>query len=76
MNGIRFFEKISMTMRHRNYILNCYEACLRMIPLGGYVMIAGEDVEDEDVPADRQMCNKGFLPRFFVLFAGTSSFSC
>ena len=46
------------------------EFCLRLIPLGGYVMIAGEDVQDEKIPADRQMCNKGFFARFFVLFAG------
>jgi len=46
------------------------EFCLRMIPLGGYVMIAGEDVEDEKIPKNRQMCNKGFWSRFMVLFAG------
>ena len=46
------------------------EFCLRAVPLGGYVMIAGEDVEDDKVPKDRQMCNKGFFPRFIVLFAG------
>ena len=46
------------------------EFCLRAVPLGGYVMIAGEDVEDDKIPKDRQMCNKGFLPRFLVLFAG------
>ena len=46
------------------------EFCLRMIPLGGYVMIAGEDVEDDKIPKNRQMCNKGFFARFFVLFAG------
>lgn len=46
------------------------EFCVRAIPLGGYVMIAGEDVEDDKIPKDRQMCNKGFLPRFLVLFAG------
>ena len=46
------------------------EFCLRMIPLGGYVMIAGEDVEDNKIPSDRQMCNKGFFARFIVLFAG------
>ena len=26
------------------------EFCVRAIPLGGYVMIAGEDVEDENIP--------------------------
>ena len=46
------------------------EFCVRAIPIGGYVMIAGEDVEDENIPKDRQMCNKSFLQRFLVLFAG------
>ena len=46
------------------------EFCVRAVPLGGYVMIAGEDVEDEKIPKDRQMCNKSFLQRFMVLFAG------
>ena len=46
------------------------EFCVRAIPLGGYVMIAGEDVEDSKIPKDRQMCNKSFWQRFLVLFAG------
>ena len=46
------------------------EFSLRMVPLGGYCMIAGEDVQDEGVPKDRQMCNKSFFQRFMVLFAG------
>ena len=46
------------------------EFCVRAFPLGGYVMIAGEDVEDEKIPKDRQMCNKNFIQRFLVLFAG------
>lgn len=46
------------------------EFCVRAVPLGGYVMIAGEDVEDEEIPKDRQMCNKSFIQRFLVLFAG------
>ena len=46
------------------------EFCLRVFPLGGYVMIAGEDVEDEKIAKDRQMCNKNFIQRFLVLFAG------
>ena len=46
------------------------EFCVRAIPLGGYVMIAGEDVEDKKIPKDRQMCNKSFWRRFLVLFAG------
>ena len=46
------------------------EFCLGVVPFGGYVMIAGEDVEDDKIPKDRQMCNKGFFARFIVLFAG------
>jgi len=46
------------------------EFCVRAIPLGGYVMIAGEDTLDENIPADRQMCNKSFWQRFLILFAG------
>ena len=46
------------------------EFCVRAVPLGGYVMIAGEDVEDDSIPKDRQMCNKGFFARFMILFAG------
>ena len=47
------------------------EFCLRLIPIGGYVMIAGEDtVTDDKIPANRQMCNKSFIQRFMILFAG------
>lgn len=46
------------------------EFCIRAVPLGGYVMIAGEDTVDDKIPADRQMCNKSFIQRFAVLFAG------
>jgi len=46
------------------------EFCVRAFPLGGYVMIAGEDVEDQKISKDRQMCNKSFIQRFLVLFAG------
>lgn len=46
------------------------EFAVRAIPLGGYVMIAGEDVLDSEIPSDRQMCNKNFIQRFLILFAG------
>ena len=45
------------------------EFCVRAIPLGGYVMIAGEDVEDKKISKDRQMCNKSFIQRFLVLLS-------
>ena len=46
------------------------EFCIRAIPLGGYVMMSGEDMEDKKIPKDRQMCNKSFIQRFLILFAG------
>ena len=46
------------------------EFCIRMVPLGGFVNIAGEDIADDEVPKERQMCNKGFFARFMILFAG------
>ncbi len=46
------------------------EFSIRAIPLGGYCMIAGEDTQDDGIPKDRQMCNKSFIQRFMVLFAG------
>lgn len=46
------------------------EFCVRVFPLGGYVMIAGEDVLDEEIPKDRQMCNKNFIQQFLILIAG------
>lgn len=33
-------------------------------------MIAGEDTLDDEIPKDRQMCNKNFIQRFLILFAG------
>lgn len=47
------------------------EFCVRLVPLGGFVQIAGEDVvSDDSIPADRQMCNKNFIQKFLILVAG------
>lgn len=50
------------------------EYMVRLIPLGGYVALAGEsDDEDEDrekVPEDKKLYNKGFLRQFSVMVAG------
>ena len=44
---------------------------IRLVPIGGFVSICGENaIEDESIPKDRQMCNKSFLQRFLILFAG------
>ena len=44
---------------------------IRLVPIGGFVSICGENaIEDEKIPKDRQLCNKSFLQRFSILFAG------
>lgn len=44
---------------------------IRLLPIGGYVHIAGEDVEeDNDIPADKKLNNKTFWQRFWVMVAG------
>lgn len=45
---------------------------IRLFPIGGYVSIAGEDMEEKDVPADKQLVNKTWLERFFTLAAGVT----
>ncbi|MDO5569028.1 MAG: RIP metalloprotease RseP [bacterium] len=47
------------------------EYCLRLIPIGGYVRLAGEEVEDDDkIPKDRKLWSKTFWQRFLIMFAG------
>ncbi len=43
------------------------EYSLRILPLGGYVKLEGEDGESDDADA---FCNKSWFSRFAVLFAG------
>jgi len=44
---------------------------LRLIPLGGYVQMAGEEVEiDKDIPVEKRMQSKTWFQRFMILFAG------
>lgn len=47
------------------------EYCIRAIPLGGFVSMAGETVEeDKNIPKDKQLQNKTWLQRFLTIFAG------
>ena len=44
---------------------------IRLLPIGGFVSMAGEDIEnDNNVPKDKQLCNKKWTERFLVMFAG------
>lgn len=48
------------------------EYMVRLIPLGGYVSMAGEEDLDEDnkVPDDQRLCNKSWTRRLLVMVAG------
>lgn len=43
---------------------------LRLLPIGGYVSMAGEDTSDNKIPKDRQLCNISLFKRFITLIAG------
>lgn len=44
---------------------------IRLFPIGGFVSMAGEDLEvDKKIPSDKQLCNKSWCDRFLVMFAG------
>ena len=48
------------------------EYSIRLIPIGGFVKLAGEEGEDGDksVPKNRKLYNKGFWQRFLIFFMG------
>ena len=47
------------------------EYSIRLLPIGGYVSMAGEDMEeDSKIPKDKQLVNKRWIPRFLTMFAG------
>lgn len=47
------------------------EYCIRAIPLGGFVSMAGETVEeDKKIPKNKQLQSKTWLQRFLTIFAG------
>jgi len=47
------------------------EYSIGILPLGGYVRLAGEEIEDDkSVPNDRKLKAKTFWQRFLIMFAG------
>lgn len=47
------------------------EYCIRAIPLGGFVSMAGESVEeDKNIPKNKRMQSKTWMQRFLTIFAG------
>lgn len=56
------------------------EYTLRAIPIGGFCMMAGEDVEDDDlkqIPKDKRLQSKKPWQRFLIMFFGAgNNFIC
>lgn len=47
------------------------EYSIRLLPIGGYVQMAGEEIEaDEDIPKEKQMTHKKWRQRFMTVIAG------
>lgn len=47
------------------------EYCLRLIPIGGFVSLAGEDADDnKKIPEDRKLYTKPVWQRFLIMVAG------
>lgn len=48
--------------------------CIRLIPIGGYVAMAGEEVDnDTSVPTDKKMYNKPWYKRLLIVLAGVTN---
>lgn len=47
------------------------EYSIRLLPIGGYVSMAGEDaIMDETIPKEKQMASKTWIQRFMTISAG------
>lgn len=48
--------------------------CLRAIPIGGFVQLAGEEVDDDkNIPKDRKIFSKPVWQRFLIMFFGAGN---
>ena len=45
--------------------------CIRLFPIGGFVQMAGEEIEeDEDIPEEKRLTSKPPFQRFMIMVAG------
>ena len=50
------------------------EYCLRAIPIGGFVQLAGEEVDDDTkIPKEKKLYNKPIWQRFLIMFFGAGN---
>ncbi len=53
------------------YVDDETDYCLRLLPIGGFVQMAGEDIEvDENVPPEKRLQSKKWHQRLMVMIAG------
>ena len=53
------------------YVDDETDYCLRLFPIGGFVQMAGEEVEaDENIPAEKRLQSKKWHQRLLVMIAG------
>ena len=47
------------------------EYSIRLLPIGGYVQMAGEDLDDDEkIPLEKRMYSKSWIQRFLTIVAG------
>lgn len=70
--GVYVYEfSLGMGKRLFSFKKNETEYSIRLIPLGGFVSLAGEAVEvDENVPKDMRLQSKSVFQRFMIMFSG------
>ncbi len=45
--------------------------CIRLFPIGGFVQMAGEEIDvDEDIPEEKRLTSKPAFQRFMIMIAG------
>lgn len=50
------------------------EYCIRAIPIGGFVQLSGEEVDDDtSIPKDKKMYSKPVWQRFLIMFFGAGN---
>lgn len=53
------------------YVPDETDYCIRLFPIGGFVQMAGEEVEvDENIPPEKRLQSKKWHQRFLVMVAG------
>ena len=50
------------------------EYCIRAIPIGGFVQLSGEEIDDDSsIPKDKKMYSKPVWQRFLIMFFGAGN---